>query len=56
MVSTLPVFEGLKRCIQYLDSHPRKPIFIPINVMMSQMLPGLHGVGIKLNNKRPKHF
>ena len=23
---TLPGFQGIKRCIQYLASHPRKPI------------------------------
>ena len=24
---TLPGFQGTKRCIQYLDSHPHKPLF-----------------------------
>ena len=28
---TLPVFQGIKRCVQYLDSHPHKPIFYPSN-------------------------
>ena len=28
---TLPVFQGIKRCIQYLDSHPQKPIFYSSN-------------------------
>ena len=27
----LLVFQGIKRCIQYLDSHPHKPIFYPSN-------------------------
>ena len=27
----LPFFQGIKRCIQYLDSHPHKPIFYPSN-------------------------
>ena len=26
---TLPVFQGIKRCVQYLASHPHKPIFYP---------------------------
>ena len=24
---TLPGFQGIERCVQYLDSHPHKPIF-----------------------------
>ena len=24
-------FQGLKHCIQYMDSHPHKPIFYPYN-------------------------
>ena len=28
---TLPVFQGIKHCVQYLDIHPRKPIFYPYN-------------------------
>ena len=26
---TLPEFQGIKRCVQYLASHPHKPIFYP---------------------------
>ena len=26
---TLPGFQGIKRCVQYLSSHPHKPIFYP---------------------------
>ena len=26
---TIPGFQGIKRCIKYLDSYPRKPIFYP---------------------------
>ena len=26
---TLTGFQGIKRCVQYLDSHPHKPIFYP---------------------------
>ena len=28
---TLPGLQGIKRCVQYLDSHPHKPIFYPSN-------------------------
>ena len=28
---TFPGFQGIKRCVQYLDSHPHKPIFYPSN-------------------------
>ena len=26
---TLPGFQGTKRCVQYMDIHPHKPIFYP---------------------------
>ena len=28
---TLPGFQGIKRCVQYMASHPHKPIFYPSN-------------------------
>ena len=28
---TLPGFQGIKRCVQYLASQPHKPIFYPSN-------------------------
>ena len=28
---TLPGFQGIKRCVQYLASNPHKPIFYPSN-------------------------
>ena len=28
---TLPGFQGIKLCVQYLASHPHKPIFYPSN-------------------------
>ena len=28
---TLPGFQGIKQCVQYLYSHPHKPIFYPSN-------------------------
>ena len=29
VASTLPGFQGIKQCVQYLASHPHKPIFYP---------------------------
>ena len=29
MAHTLPGFQGIKRCVKYLASHPHKPIFYP---------------------------
>ena len=34
---TLPGFQGIERCVQYLTSCLHKPIFILIIIMMSQM-------------------
>ena len=31
MAPTLPGFQGINRCVQYLASHPHKPIFYPSN-------------------------
>ena len=31
MAPTLPSFQGIKSCIQYMASHPHKPIFYPSN-------------------------
>ena len=31
VASTLPGFQGINRCIQYLASHPHKLIFYPSN-------------------------
>ena len=28
---TLPGFQTIKLCVQYLDNHPHKPIFYPYN-------------------------
>ena len=67
---TLPGFQGIKRCVQYLASHPHKPIFYPSNsydgsnfsntayiliiLIMAQILSDLHGVGIKLKTAQPR--
>ena len=45
---TLPGFQCFKRCVQYLYSHPHKPIFILLILMTDKISSGLHGVGIKL--------
>ena len=31
VASTLPGFQGIKRCVEYLASHPHKTIFYPSN-------------------------
>ena len=31
MATALPGFQGIKRCVQYIASHPHKPIFYPSN-------------------------
>ena len=31
VASTLPGFQGIKQCVQYMSSHPHKPIFYPSN-------------------------
>ena len=31
LATTLTGFQGIKRCVQYLDSHTHKPIFYPYN-------------------------
>ena len=31
MAPTLPGFQGIKQCVQYLASHPHKPKFYPSN-------------------------
>ena len=31
VASNIPCFQGIERCVQYLDSHPHKPIFSPSN-------------------------
>ena len=31
MAPTLPIFQCIKLCIQYMASHPHKPIFYPSN-------------------------
>ena len=51
---TLPGFQGIKQCVQYLDSHPHKPIFILLILMMDQMSSGLHGVEIELKTTQHK--
>ena len=49
MATTIPGIQDIKQCVQYLDSHPHKPIFISLINMMAQISSDLHGVGIKLN-------
>ena len=34
---TIPGFQGLKRCIQHMTSHPNKPIFILQVIIIDQI-------------------
>ena len=54
MAPTLPGFQGIKQFVQYLDSHPHKPIFILLIPIMYQISSGLHGVEIKLKTTQQK--
>ena len=51
MASNSLHFQGIKRCIQYLDSYPHKLSFILLILIMDQISSGLHGVGIKLHKQ-----
>ena len=53
---TLPGFQGIKRCVQYLASHQHKSILILLIIMMYQISSGLHGVVIKLKTIQPIIF
>ena len=51
---TLPGFQGIKPCFQYLASHPYKPMFISLFLVMAQISSDLHVVGIKLKTAQPR--
>ena len=52
--NTLPGFQGIKWCVQYLAIHPHKPIFYLFIFMTDQMSSVLHGVGIKFKTTQPR--
>ena len=54
LAPNLPNLQGIKRCVQYLDSHPHKPIFILLIIMMDKISSKLHGLGIMLNTTQPR--
>ena len=54
LAHALTGFQGLKRFIKHLSSHPNNPIFILIILMMAQISLGLHGVGIKGKTEQPR--
>ena len=54
LAPTLPFFQGIKCCVQYLDIHPHKPIFYPSIFIVDQISSGLHGVEIKLKTTQPR--
>ena len=54
LAPTLQSFQGIKRCVKYLASHPHKPSFILLTIMMDQISSGLHGMVIQLNTTQPR--
>ena len=53
---TIPGFQGIKRCVQYMDSNSHKPCFILLIPMMDQISPDLHGVVINFKTTQPRFF
>ena len=53
LTPTLPGFQGLKRCIQHMASHPHKHIFILLITMIDQMSSDLHVVRNMLKTTQP---
>ena len=52
---TLPGFQGIKQCVQYMASHPHKPIFYLSNYYDgSNVIRLIYGVEIKLKNTQHK--
>ena len=56
VASTLPGFQGIKQCVQYLASHPHKPIFYPFNFYDGSNFIRLTCQGIKLKTTQPRMF
>ena len=54
MAPTLPGFQGIKQCVQHIASHPHKPIFILLILMMYQMSSGLNRVEIRAKTTQHK--
>ena len=54
MSTTLPSFQGIKSCIQYMASRSYKPIFILLIIIMDQISSYLNGLGIKLKTTQPR--
>ena len=50
MIPTIPSFQGIKRSIQYIDSHPHKPIFYP-----SGSYDGSNGIKITWSGNQVKY-
>ena len=50
MAPTLPVFQGMKCYIQYIDRHPYKPFFYPSNSYYGSNLIILAWIGYKFED------
>ena len=51
---TLHGLQGIKQCVQYLASHPHKPIFYPSRSYDGSNVIRLTWSGIKLKTTQPK--
>ena len=54
LAPTIPVFQDIKSCIQCLYSHPQKPIFIFLLIIMAHLVSDSHVVRIKLKTTQPR--
>ena len=54
MTPNLPGVQGTKICIQYISTHPNKPILNLLNNLNYKIPPELYEVGIGLKIKQPK--
>ena len=50
----IPGFKYHKCCIQYMASHPHKPIFIIMIIVMDQISSYLHVVWVNLKASKPR--
>ena len=53
---TLPGFQGIKRCVQYLASHPHKHIFYPSNYYDGSNAIRITWIGNKIEDHKTKNF
>ena len=52
----LPGFQGIKRCVQYMSTHPHKPIFYPSNSYDGSNITRLTWSGNQVENHTIQNF